>query len=123
MRIDRGRPGENRMGTDTLDCENVHLPIAKAAAVWARFTGGPRPDKATLIRWATKGLRGHRLRAERFGTRWYCRPSALRDFHRAMNEPVMTAPPAVDPRTREAQIDAAMRRLDELVPPLPGATS
>jgi hypothetical protein len=110
------------MAYEGLENANTHLPIAKAAAAWARFTGGPRPDKCTLIRWATKGVRGHRLRAERFGTRWYCRPSALVEFHRLLNAPVHTAPPA-DPKTRAAEIEAANRRLDELVPPIGGPAS
>ena len=107
------------MGIEGLEQANVHLPIAKASAAWAAFTGGPRPDKCTLIRWATKGVRGHRLRAERFGTRWYCRPSALVEFHRLINEPAL-AEIAADPTTRAAQIEAAGRRLDELVPPIAG---
>ena len=40
------------------------ISMNQGAAYWASITGAPRPHRSTLIRWAIKGVRGKRLRAE-----------------------------------------------------------
>ena len=59
----------------------ARMPLGKAAAFVAKETGCPKPALSTLISWATKGVKGVRLDAERFGNRWYSRPASILDFH------------------------------------------
>lgn len=96
-----------------MNCTTDAMPIERAAAWWARRSGTPRPHRATLIRWATRGVKGHRLRAERNGGRWYVTEAALVEFHRVLNEQSIAIPTAGPVRVSE--IAAAQRRLDELI--------
>ena len=87
------------------------LPITAAARWWARQSGTPRPHKATLIRWATRGIRGHRLRAERHGGRWFVSVAALETFHRVLNEP---PPRTVDRSAGPIRVATVARVIQEL---------
>jgi len=78
--------GERTMEHKELTAANVRMPITKAAAIWTEYSGGPAIQKATLVRWITEGVNGHRLKAERFGGRWFCTPADLADLHRRLNE-------------------------------------
>ena len=61
------------------------LVASKAAAAWAKMTGGDRPNRATIVRWIAKGVRGHKLRASMIGGRWYIAPESLREFYDGLN--------------------------------------
>lgn len=95
-----------------LTAANVRMPIIKAAAIWTEYSGGPAIQKATLVRWITEGVNGHRLKAERFGGRWFCTPADLADLHRRLNEQSFTAD-SLHTASRAAEVAAAERRLDE----------
>lgn len=90
------------------------LTVERAAAWWARRSGTPRPHRATLIRWATRGIRGHRLRAECVGGRWYVTEAALVEFHQRLNEPREKQVDRSAGPTRIAAIAEAQRRLEEI---------
>lgn len=62
------------------------MTMERAAAWWADRSRTPRPHRQTLIRWATRGVRGTRLAAERRGGRWFVTETALVDFHRVLNQ-------------------------------------
>lgn len=87
------------------------MPMTAAARWWARRSGTPRPHKATILRWATRGVRGHRLRAERRGGRWFVSVAALEDFHRVLNEP---PPRAADRSAGPIRVAAVARVIQEL---------
>lgn len=91
------------------------LSMNRVAALWAKHTGTPRPHRATVIRWATKGVKGIRLQAERLGGRWYSTDDAVIDFHRQL---VTAAPGGCDlapGATRAAQIQEALEQLDRRI--------
>jgi hypothetical protein len=91
------------------------LNANQAAAEWSRLTRAPRPNRATVIRWCSRGCRGHRLRGERLGGRWYVTPEALAAFLRETNElPPAAADRAAGP-ARAAQVAAAIERLDAIL--------
>lgn len=92
-----------------------HMTVEQAATWWARRSRTPKPHRATLVRWATRGCRGHRLHAECVGGRWYVSEAALRDFHRLLNQP---QPMAVDRSAgpvRAADVSAAITEIDRLL--------
>ena len=91
------------------------LSMHRVAAMWSRMTGTPRPHRGTLIRWATKGVKGHRLHAERLGGRWYATPEAVADFHRHMTTPPAESSDREAGPTRAAQIQASLAELDQLI--------
>ena len=62
------------------------MPAGRAAALWATSRRVPPPPRATLVRWITKGVRGIRLNAERYGVRWFCRPADIVQFHARLSE-------------------------------------
>jgi len=62
------------------------LPVNRAAAHWAAITGTPRPHRSSLIRWATKGVRGIRLRGEHIAGRWYVSEQAIEEFLRSTTQ-------------------------------------
>jgi hypothetical protein len=100
---------------DATNCHVETMTIEAAAAWWARYCRAPRPHRSTLIRWATRGCRGRRLRAELSGGRWYVTEASLREFHRQTNEP---RPDAVDRSagpTRAAEIAANVQRLEDVL--------
>ena len=86
------------------------MTMERAAAWWAGRTHTPRPHRQTLIRWATRGVQGTRLRAERRGYRWFVTEDALVEFHRRMNDAASTAPRLAD-AARVAEIQENHARL------------
>ena len=92
-----------------------NMTIDAAARWWAQRCGTTKPHRATLIRWATRGCRGRRLRAELHGGRWYVTEDALRDFHRHLNAlPVALADRTAGP-VRAAEIRENIRRLEAVL--------
>jgi hypothetical protein len=93
------------------------ITMQDSAKLFARITGAPRPHRATMLRWALKGVRGTRLRAERLGGRWYTTPEAVEDFLRLVN----TLPDDTTGRTagpvRAAQVQRAIDDLDRKIAP------
>ena len=88
------------------------MPFVEAAAEWAKMTGTPRPHRGTMIRWATRGVRGVTLKARRFLGRWYTTSDALEDFLRRCE----FAPPQQGVESpgpiRSARIEESLRKLD-----------
>lgn len=97
------------------------LPMQKVAALWSEITGAPRPHRGTLIRWAVKGVKGRRLRAELLGGRWYSTPEAVSEFHRLMTTPGNDVADRTAGPTRAARIQADIDELDELIGSQPDA--
>lgn len=93
------------------------ITMSDSARLFARLTGAPRPHRATMLRWAIKGVKGTRLRAERLGGRWYTTPEAVEDFLRLVN----TVPDDTTDRTagpvRAAQVQRALDDLDRKIAP------
>lgn len=88
----------------------IAMSMERAAAWWADRSSTPRPHRQTLIRWATRGVRGTRLRAERRGGRWFVTDEALVEFHRVLNaDEAAVGRPAG--QVRAAEIEAAHARL------------
>ena len=99
------------------------IDMQRAAAYWARVTGAPRPHRGTLIRWATRGVRGRRLRAELLGGRWYTSTSEVDEFVRHVTQvPVDCCDQSAGP-VRESQVQAALVDLDERIAPRRGRRS
>ena len=93
------------------------IGMQRAAAYWARVTGAPRPHRGTLIRWATRGVRGRRLRAELLGGRWYTSEAEVDEFLRHVTQvPDHCCDAAAGP-VREMQVKAAFADLDERIAP------
>lgn len=93
------------------------ITMTEGAAYWSRITGTPRPHRGTLIRWALKGVRGKRLRAEALAGRWYTTTDAIEEFLRHVSQP----PECVVDRTagpaRAAQVQRALADLDAVIAP------
>jgi len=87
------------------------MSMERAAAWWADRSRTPRPHRQTLIRWATRGVRGTRLQAERRGGRWFVTEEALVEFHRVINlvDVGQSRPAGV---TRAAEIEANLAKLE-----------
>lgn len=93
------------------------ITMSDSARLFARLTGAPRPHRATMLRWAIKGVKGTRLRAERLGGRWYTTPEAVEDFLRLVNTvPDDTADRTAGP-VRAAQVQRALDDLDRKIAP------
>lgn len=93
------------------------ITMSDSARLFARLTGAPRPHRATMLRWAIKGVKGTRLRAERLGGRWYTTPGAVEDFLRLVNTvPDDTADRTAGP-VRAAQVQRALDDLDLKIAP------
>jgi len=91
------------------------ITMQDSAKLFARITGAPRPHRATMLRWAIKGVKGTRLRAERLGGRWYTTPEAVDDFLRHLNTlPDDASGRAVGP-VRAAQVQRALDELDHKI--------
>jgi len=72
-----------------------------------RALGGRRPSRATLWRWMSRGLRGHKLAFAHAGGRRVIAVDAIVAFHRAIN-----AQPVDDAEAeRDARILQASQRL------------
>lgn len=93
------------------------IGMQRAAAYFARVTGAPRPHRATLVRWATRGVRGRRLRAELLGGRWFTSEPEVDEFLRHLTAvPELCCDQSAGP-VREAQVRAAVADLDERIQP------
>lgn len=93
------------------------ISINEGAAYWAKITGTPRPHRGTLIRWATRGCRGKRLRAETLAGRWYTTTDAIEEFLRHVTQlPAVAADRAAGP-ARAAQVQRALDDLDRIIKP------
>jgi hypothetical protein len=96
------------------------ISMNEGAAYWARITGAPRPHRGTLIRWALKGCRGKRLRAETLAGRWFTTEAAVEEFLRHVSE----MPADVVDRTagpaRAAQVQRSLDDLDRMIAPKRG---
>lgn len=93
------------------------ITITQGAAYWARITGTPRPHRGTLIRWALKGCRGKRLKAEPLAGRWYTTTEAIEEFLRHVTEmPADAADRSAGP-ARAAQVQRALDDLDAKIKP------
>ena len=91
------------------------IDMQAAAAYWARITGTPRPHRGTLIRWATKGVRGRRLQAEPLAGRWYTTTDAVDEFLRHMAEPSPGCVEATVGPARAAQVGRSLVELDRMI--------
>lgn len=100
-----------------MDSPVRKISITQGAAYWARITGAPRPHRGTLIRWALKGCRGKRLRAESLAGRWYTTEADIEEFLRH----VTTLPADTVDRTagpaRAAQVQRTLDDLDRVIAP------
>lgn len=93
------------------------IGMNEGAAYWARITGAPRPHRSTLIRWAMKGVRGTRLRAEPLAGRWFTTTDAIEEFLRHVTQlPAEAADRSAGP-ARAAQVQRALDDLDRVIAP------
>jgi len=96
------------------------MSMNEGAAYWARITGAPRPHRSTLIRWAVKGCRGKRLRAEPLAGRWFTTAEAIEEFLRHVAAvPTDSADRSAGP-ARAAQVQRALDDLDARIAPKRG---
>jgi len=93
------------------------IPMNEAAAYWARATGAPRPHRGTLIRWAIKGVRGKRLRAEPLAGRWFTTTDAIEEFLRHVTTPSADAVDCPAGPARAAQLQRRLDDLDRVIAP------
>ena len=93
------------------------IDMQAAAAYWARITGTPRPHRGTLIRWATKGVRGRRLQAEPLAGRWYTTTDAVENFLRQVSLPPADAVDRSAGPARAAQVQRSLDDLDRMIAP------
>ncbi|MBM4011836.1 MAG: hypothetical protein ACKO4Z_13420 [Planctomycetota bacterium] len=94
--------------------------MTEGAAYWARITGAPRPHRCTLIRWATKGCRGKRLRAEPLAGRWFTTEADIEEFLRHVSQPAADAVDRSAGPARAAQVQRALDDLDARIAPKRG---
>ncbi len=90
------------------------ISLQRGAAYVAKLTGAPRPHRATLLRWATRGLRGCYLEAEPIGARWFTSCEAIERFLRDSAAAVARGTAAAGP-VRAAQVHAAVDELDSML--------
>lgn len=100
----------------------MHKPLPKISMVegakyWARITGAPRPHRGTLIRWALKGVRGKRLRAEPLAGRWFTTTDAIEEFLRHLTTPQDDAADRAAGPARAAQLQRRLDDLDRMIAP------
>jgi hypothetical protein len=95
------------------------ISMNQGAAYWARITGAPRPHRGTLIRWALKGVRGKRLRAEPLAGRWFTTTDAIEEFLRHVSQPPADAVDRTAGPARAAQVQRALNDLDAVIAPKP----
>lgn len=96
------------------------ISMTEGAAYWARITGAPRPHRCTLIRWATKGCRGKRLRAEPLAGRWFTTEADIEEFLRHVSQPQADAVDRTAGPARAAQVQRALDDLDARIAPKRG---
>jgi hypothetical protein len=111
------RHDEHHVRSDDMRNPEPKITMTEGAAYWARITGAPRPHRGTLIRWALKGCRGKRLRAESLAGRWFTTTDAIEEFLRHVTE----VPADVVDRTagpaRAAQVQRSLDDLDRMIAP------
>ena len=93
------------------------ITMNQGAAYWARITGAPRPNRCTLIRWATKGCRGKRLRAETLAGRWFTTTEAVEEFLRHVSQPPADVVDRTAGPARAAQVQRSLDDLDRMIAP------
>jgi len=93
------------------------IDMQRAASYWARVTGAPRPHRSTLIRWATRGVRGRRLRAELLCGRWYTSTAEVDEFVRHLTHVPEACCDQAAGEVRQSQVQAALYDLDERIAP------
>jgi hypothetical protein len=93
------------------------ISMNQGAAHWARITGAPRPHRSTLIRWAIKGVRGKRLRAEPLAGRWFTTEAAIDEFLRHVSTPPADAVDRTAGPARAAQVQRSLDDLDRIIAP------
>jgi hypothetical protein len=93
------------------------IDMQRAAAYWARVTGAPRPHRGTLVRWATRGVRGRRLRAELLGGRWYTSTAEVDAFLRHLTQVPELCCDQSAGEVRQSQVQAALDDLDKRIAP------
>jgi hypothetical protein len=91
------------------------IDMQTAAAYWAKVTGTPRPHRGTLIRWASKGVRGVRLQAEPIAGRWYTTTDAVDEFLRHMPRPGDVGSDVTAVTVRATQVGMAIEDLDQML--------
>jgi hypothetical protein len=96
------------------------IGMNEGAAYWARITGAPRPHRSTLIRWAMKGVRGTKLRAEPLAGRWFTTTDAIEEFLRHVSHPPADAVDRPGGPARAAQVQRALDDLDRVIAPQRG---
>ena len=93
------------------------ISMNQGAAYWARITGAPRPHRGTLIRWAIKGCRGKRLRAETLAGRWFTTTEAVEEFLRHVSQPPADVVDRTAGPARAAQVQRSLDDLDRMIAP------
>ena len=93
------------------------LSMNQGAAYWARLTGAPRPHRGTLIRWAIKGVRGRRLRAEALAGRWYTAEPWIEEFARHVQAAALADGIDVAGPVRAVEVQSAIETLDCMIAP------
>ena len=100
-----------------MQSPSLKIGMNEGAAYWARITGAPRPHRSTLIRWAMKGVRGTRLRAEPLAGRWFTTTDAIEEFLRYVSQPRAEAVDRSAGPARAAQVQRALDDLDRKIAP------
>lgn len=100
-----------------MQSPSVKIGMNEGAAYWAKITGAPRPHRSTLIRWAMKGVRGTRLRAEPLAGRWFTTQDAIEDFLRHLSQPPVDAVDRTAGPARAAQVQRSLDDLDRMIAP------
>jgi Protein of unknown function (DUF1580) len=67
---------------DELLANEEPRPLADLLAL---FPAAAAVDAKTLARWASRGVRGHRLAARRIGAKWYSTAAAVERFLDVLN--------------------------------------
>ncbi len=100
-----------------METPEPKISMNQGAAYWSRITGAPRPHRGTLIRWALKGVRGKRLRAEPLAGRWFTTTNAIEDFLRHLSQAPADAVKQIPGPARAAQMQRALDDLDRVIAP------
>ena len=100
-----------------METPETKISMNQGAAYWSCITGAPRPHRGTLIRWALKGVRGKRLRAEPLAGRWFTTTNAIEDFLRHLSQTPADAVEQIPGPARAAQMQRALDDLDRVIAP------
>jgi hypothetical protein len=117
VRDQRDLHDEQHVRRNAMRQPEQKITMNEGAAYWARITGTPRPHRGTLIRWAIKGVRGKRLRAEPLAGRWYTTTDAIEEFLRHVTQPPECAVDRIAGPARTAQVQRALDDLDAVIAP------